>query len=86
MTLTLVAFCPNRTEGAGRPGQPPNNAIQLQAVRAGNLSDPKEKDPNEAHFTDGSGSAHITLNGLTDKVWSQFRGGRKYKITIEEAE
>lgn len=84
MTLNLVAFCPNRNENAGRAGQAPNSSLQLQTVRPGNLADPKEKDPNADLFSDASGSAQLTFNGVTDKVWSQFRGGKKYQITITE--
>lgn len=78
MSLTVTAFCQRNSEESPKPGASLRN-VQLNSVR----KEQDETDPNAALFSDVSGSIYLQLSGVSEDVASQFKGGQKYKITVE---
>lgn len=83
--VVVIAYCPQKSENAGRPGHRGMQHVQLNAIRPAQL-EKDEKDPNAAHFVDASGGLQVTMSGVSDKTAAAFRGGGKYEITIREIE
>lgn len=82
MPLTIVFFCPQKSQHASRPGSAVNNA-QLVAVMPGHVGE-KDVAPNKDIFANSNGSAQVSFNGLTDQSMAELESGKRYEVTFKE--
>lgn len=85
--LVVTFFCPQKNETAQRPGATKVNNVQLNAVRAQDVTLAEgDKAPNDGIFASPDGGGYLQLNTAADATAAFFTSGKKYKVTIEETE
>lgn len=79
--VTIHLFANDAGTASPAPGQT-TNRLQLTAVRAPNPATPG---PNDTLFAKpNEGGIVLSMNGHADALHALFKGGRRYRLTIEE--
>lgn len=83
-TLSFVAYASSVNQSAAAGGTA-TRSLSLQGVTGDQRAKPPVAGPNDAMFDlPGSGRAQVTLTGLTEAAIAGFKGGTKYRVTIQE--